>query len=365
MSEPRPVLLVAAADDEFSVGAVALETAATLASAGVLAPVVCALPGPLLKRARDLGLLTLDLSDSSRIDRRRQLVDCAGAAHLVHALGFDAARLLGSARVTLALPLVVTIDHSRPRRSALRRGSHIRVGTPIRWLVHGSTATGRFVQCGAARGDEVVTLPLLEFAPDAGTDWRAARESARRTMALEPGVRAVVGFGPASGAGFRHLDATLASPGRHAFAGLWIDTDRSGTAPRRQGSRVVIVRPAEGQHLLACADVLVADGTTIAARHAAVDALKFGVPVVTTPTDLAAGLVSHSVNGYICAPRELHAAVAAAVTMSVARTLRRSSFERRRGDLPADPVEATARCYASILDRPLVRPILIGRTAAG
>lgn len=366
MTEPRPILIVAGSRDDTGVGRLALETTAKLAADGLLAPVVYGVQGSLLRTAASLGLSTVDLSGLARSERRRWIETCTShAVHLVHALGFEVADSIRSSGAAGLLPLVVTADAGRPNRSLpLWRHSN-RDSTPVRWLVHGTTATTRLVQAGATPGNEVITLPLLGFTGRASTDWSAARSAARRAMSLTPGARVVVGVGPLDSPALRYLETAAARPTRGATVPVWIDTGPSSTKQRRGSRRVTIVQSTDGRRLLPGMDVLLADGTTLAARHAAVDAVRAGVPVVTTPTDVAAGLVLQSVNGYVCSPGEFGDAIAAAVAMAVARTLHRYPLDRRRRDPLTDPADVTARCYSSILDRPLLRPLLIGRRAAG
>jgi hypothetical protein len=365
MREPRPILLVAGSRDDAGIGTVALETAAKLAADGLVAPIVYGHSGPLLRAAASLGMSTVDSSGVSRSERHRWLVTrTSGEVHLVHALGIEVADEIRSSGTAGLLPVVVTVDGGRPSRSSPWRRSD-RGSAAVRWLVHGSTATTRLVQSGATPGNEVVMLPLLGFTERAGADWPAARATARRALSLTAGARVVVGVGPLDSPGLHYLDTALTSLARDAIVGIWINTGTAVSARRRASRRVTVVDATDGRRLLPCMDVLLADGTTLAARHPAVDAVRAGVPIVTTPTDVAAGLVSQSVNGYICSPSEFAEAISAAVAMAVARTLHRYPFDRRERDLFVDAVDATARCYSSILDRPLLRPLLIGRRAAG
>jgi hypothetical protein len=365
MREPRPILLVAGPRDDAGIGTVALETAAKLMVDGFVAPVVYGRSGPLLRVAASLGMPTVDSSGVSRSERHRWLVNrTSGEVHLVHALGVEVADEIRSSGAAGLLPLVVSVDAGRPRRSSPWRRSD-RGATPVRWLVHGSTATTRLVRSGATPGNEVVTLPLLGFTERASADWPAARATARRALSVTAGARVVVGAGPLDSPGLHYLDRALTAPARDAIVGIWINTGSTVHARRSAPRRVTVIEASDGRRLLPSMDVLLADGTTLAARHPAVDAVRAGVPIVTTPNDVAAGLVSQSVNGYICSPSEFAEAISAAVAMAVARTLHRRPFDRRERDLFIDTVSATARCYSSILDRPLLRPLLIGRQAAG
>ncbi|MDQ1484445.1 MAG: hypothetical protein QOJ62_138 [Actinomycetota bacterium] len=366
MSEPRPILIVAGSRDDTGVGILALETAAKLAADRILAPVVYGVHGPLLHAASSLGLSTVDLTGLAQSERRRWIATCtSGAVHLVHALGFEVADSIRSSGAAGLLPLVVTADASRPNRSLPPWRHYDRGNTPVRWLVHGSTATTRLVQSGATPGDEVMTLPLLGFFGSADADWSAARAAARRLLSLTPGARVVVGVGPLGSPALRYLEDAAARPTRRAIVGIWINTGPAKTARGRRARWVTVVESTDGRRLLPAMDVLLADGTTLAARHPAVDAVRAGVPVVTTPTDVAAGLVLQSVNGYVCSPGEFGAAIGAAVAMAVARTLPRHPLDRMGRDPLIDTAEVTARCYSSILGRPLLRPLLIGRRAAG
>ncbi len=363
MREPRPILLVAGSRDDAGIGTVALETAAKLAADGLVAPIVYGHSGPLLRAAASLGMPTVDSSGVSRSERHRWLVTrTSGEVHLVHALGVEVADEIRSSGAAGLLPLVVSVDAGRLRRTWRRPD---RGGTAVRWLVHGSTATTRLVRSGAMPGNEVVTLPLLGFTERPSADWSAARATARRALSVTAGARMVVGVGPLDSPGLHYLDQALTGSTRDAIVGIWINTGGGGRPRRHAPRRVTVVDAADGRRVLPCMDVLLADGTTLAARHPAVDAMRAGVPIVTSPTDVAAELVAQSVNGYICSPSEFAEAISAAVAMAVARTLHRHRFDRRERDLFIDAVGATARCYSSILDRPLLRPLLIGRQAAG
>ena len=368
MSDPRSVLFVVGSRDSAGVVRAGLQSAKRLADAGWLQPLVCGPAGAVLEAAARTGLPVAELAPASAMGAGDELLERAlGNADLVHALGLEAAHLVQSAGPPETVPLVVTIDGMGERRAVhrLRNSafSSLRGRGALRWLVPGRIPTSRLVQSGLVRGDQVVTLPLLAYAEQTRQEWTVTRAAARLGLAVAPGARVVIGFGPAHPATL-HRIALAITKRAGEIVGVWIDTGQSGGFRGRGNSGLPVVSPAEGQHLLAAMDVLVADGTQLAARHAAVDARCAGVPIVTTPDDAGAEMVRHSVNGYVCMPSEMASAIEAALEMAVARTLPHRPLERRRADQPGDPAAVTARCYSAVLGHPLLRPVLIGRRAA-
>jgi hypothetical protein len=318
--------------------------------------------------AATAGLPVVRLAPASALRRRDALLERAiGDADLVHALGLDAARLVQSVGVPESVPLVVTVDEIGERRGLQRfvgsPFSALRRRNTLRWLVPGRTATSRLVHSGLVRGDQVATLPLLPFAEHFHQEWMVTRAAARRLLAVAPGAHVVVGVGP-SHAGAMRLIGSMIVGRAGDIIGVWIDTGESPHSKTGRQSEPFVVTPSEGRQLLPAMDVLLADGSPLVARHAAVDARWARVPIVTTPTDAGAEMVRHSVNGYVCIVSEMASAIEAAIDMAVARTLTHRSVERRHGDQPGDAAAVTARCYSSVLGHPLLRPVLIGRRAA-
>lgn len=368
MSDPRTVLYVVGSRDAGGVGRAGLHSAETLASAGWIQPLVCGPAGGLLELAATAGLPVAKLAPAPALRHRNASIERAvGDADLVHALGLEAARLVQSVGVPESVPLVVTVDDVDERRR-LRRlfgspFSTLRRRNALRWLVPGCTATFRLLHSGLVRGDQVVTLPLLPFAEQLHREWTVARAAARLQLGVAPGTHVVVGVGPSHAAAMRRVGSTIVRRAGE-IVGVWIDTGQRARPRVGRSGGLIVVTASEGRQLLPAMDVLLADGSLLVARHAAVDARWAGVPIVTTPTDAAAEMVRHSINGYVCTVSEIASALDAAVDMAVARTLPHRSVERRHSDEPRDTAAVTARCYSAILGHPLLRPVLIGRRAA-
>lgn len=372
MSDLRSVLLLVGPTDAGDIGRPALDVAARLVSSHLIEVTVAGTCRTLIRHARELGLTTVDLSSTSSSNRQGWLRNSISRAHIVHALGVTAAGVAVSQAADQLVPVVATFDDSSVGswRSRRVRRQCDALASPVRWLSHGRLATTRLVRSGITHADNVMTLPLLPVSPAVSLaaaasshrpDWGSRRAAARQRLALHPGTRVVLGVGSIHGPVARHLGAALARLSTPSVC-FWLDTGQRPASSRRAASRIIAVDTVEGSRLLPAMDVLVADGTTVGARHPAVDAIYAGVPVIAGTKDLAAELVKHGTNGFVCDPADLPYALDAAFAMASERGLRTSSQGVDRRPLDAD--ELTARCYASALDRPLVRPVLIGRRMA-
>jgi hypothetical protein len=359
VDDARTVLLVVGSQDRTGLAESGLRTAAMLAATSAAVPIVAGEQGRMLELADAMGLEAIELANT-RWDRRRDLAHLAGTADVVHALGLRAAVLVAAAGLPTEQPIAVTVDAVAARIGGRSPFAALRNRAGIRWLVPGRTATTSLVYRGLVPGDRVMTLPVLGYAANPGiawSAWPAVRAAARRRLGVPPGVHVVVGFGPGRARGLRYLEV-LAARGEPILP-CWIESEPG----RRQSRRLRLVGAAEGRQLFAAMDVLVADGCAIAAAHPAVDARQIGVPIVSTAADVAAGLVVHSRNGYIATPAELDGAIAAALAMAVARTLRPQS-EQHGLDERERQAGITAGCYSALLGHPLVRPVLMGRRAS-
>ena len=356
--EARTVLLVVGSRDGAGLVESGLRTAARLAATQAVLPVVAGEAGASLALADAIGLDTIELGKSRR-RLRHDVARLAQTADVVHALGLQAAELVAAAGLPPEQPVAVTVDAVPSRFGGRAPYSALRNRPATRWLVAGRTATMSLVRRGLVPGDRVMTLPVLGYAEDPAVwaAWSTVRAVARRRLGVAPGAHVIVGYGSARARARRCLEA-LPTRGDSIVA-CWIQP--APDAGRRSHGRLAAVTgPVQGRQLFAAMDVLVADGCPIAGAHPAVDARRAGVPIVSTATDVAAGFVVHSHNGYIATPAELDGAIAAAVAMAVSRTL-----PSRPAPRPPDEREVqaqlTARCYSALLGHPLVRPALMER----
>jgi hypothetical protein len=359
VDDARTVLLVVDSQDPAGLAESGLRTAALLAATSAAAPIVTGEQGTALELAATMGLEAIELAGTRR-DRRRDLAHLVERADIVHALGLRAALSVAAVGLPAEQPVAVTVDSVAARIGGRSPFVALRNRAATRWLVPGRTATTSLVYRGLVPGDRVMTLPVLGYAANstvAWSAWPAARAAARRRLGVPPGVHVVVGFGPGRARGLRCLE-TLSARGEPILA-CWIESQASG----RQGGRLRIVSPSQGQQMFAAMDVLVADGCAIAAAHPAVDARRIGVPIVASAADVAAGLVVHSRNGYIATSTELDGAIAAALAMAVARTLHPQPEQHGPGERERQ-AGITAGCYSALLGHPLVRPVLMGRRAS-
>lgn len=369
MTELRRVALVVGSQDVAGVAAACIETAHRFVAGDAASAMVCGPEGVPLQQARELELPTIEFPLPG-LPRHRSHAAFHEllTADLVHAAGLQAAALIRSAGLETTAPIAVSVDSIGSRHLFLRRQHSPYRDFPaheeVWWLVHGRTATAQVVQSNAVRGDHVLTLPLLPFTAHVGERWAAARAAARDRLALQPGAHAVAGFGPRDSAGFRALQTMLRRAQARALTLVWVDTGRNYGHVGDGRNDVMVVGMRDGRDLLPGMDVLVADGTFLAARHPAVDAARAAIPIVASPTDVASDVIRHSINGYVCAPSEFGTAVAAAIEMGASRGLQRRLRDRRRAAGFGDLAAAMARSYSFILGRPLVRPVLMGRRAA-
>lgn len=359
--EARTVLLVVGSRDGTGLVESGLRTAIRLAGTQAVSPVVAGEPGTLLALAGAIGLDTIELGGSRR-DRRHDLGRLAQTADVVHALGLQAAGLVAGADLAPEQPVAVTTDAVPLRFGGRSPYSALRNRPATRWLVAGRTATTSLVYRGLVPGDRVITLPVLGYAEDPAVQaaWPAIRAAARRRLGVPPGAHVVIGYGSARARARRYLEALSGLPGHgDSIVACWIE-HAPDVGRRARGRRPAGTGPVQGRQLFAAMDVLVADGCPIAAAHPAVDARRAGVPIVSTVTDVAAGFVVHSRNGYIATPDELDGAIGAAVAMAVSRTLhpQPASWPPDEREIQA---QLTTRCYSALLGHPLVRPALMER----
>jgi hypothetical protein len=377
MSDLRSVLMLTGSTDAGDIGEPALEVAARLTSSRLIELTVAGTCRSLIRHARELGLRTVDLSATPPGHRRDWLRNSLSGAHIVHALGMSAVDVALSEAADVLVPVVVTFDDSPVGNWRLRRARRLSEAlvSPVRWLTHGQVATTRLVHSGVTHAGNVMTLPVLPLLPvlpgqhgqhgqvegGHGVDWWSRRAIARQRLGLQPGARVVFGVGNIDSPVARRLDTALARASTLSVC-FWLDVGRGSRRPRRTGSSITLVDLAETGRLLPTMDVLVTDGSTSGARHPAVDAVSAGVPVIAGTADLASELVKHGTNGFVCDPDDVAFALDAAFAMAADRSVRTTSHRGSVEPLGAD--ELTARCYSAALDRPLVRPVLIGRRTA-
>jgi hypothetical protein len=272
--------------------------------------------------------------------------------HLIHVIGTPTPAMLELARG--GLPLVVT-PVRRPRRT---RPLQRRPPTDVRWLVHGRGNAAALVNDGVAPSSHVLPLPVLPHLGVHAAEWAQLRARSRAELGLSPGQHVVVGYGPSSERLCRALGKVARSP-RHDIVPVWIvpgscEPAWYDAAQRGLPREPHVVGQAAGLRLLPAMDLLVAGGSAFAARSPAVDAAAAGIPVLSTPSDVASDYVDLAEGGSLLVSPDA-AQLVSIVDDALYETERgRASRLRPPTAQDGDTVVATLeRCYARALHRPL------------
>jgi hypothetical protein len=273
--------------------------------------------------------------------------------HLVHVIGAPSFAMLELGRSSV--PLVVT-PNRRPRRThpVLRR----RPVTPAWWLVHGRGNAVGLVNDGVAPSSHVLPLPLLPYVDVHPAEWASLRARSRAELGVTPGQTVVVGYGPTSDRLCQAM-GQLARSVRHDVMPIWVasrqDAGPAYDAPRRGLPREThVVGEAVGRRLLPAMDVLVTAGSSFAARTPAVDAANAGIPIISTPGDVAADFVDLAEGGSFLVTSDADHLIDA--VDDALQEAARGRTRRLRLSVPVDPdaaIATTERCYSRALHRPL------------
>jgi hypothetical protein len=280
--------------------------------------------------------------------RREQLA----RYHLVHVIGSPTFAMLELGRISI--PLVVT-PSSRPRRThPVRRRRP--VPSPW-WLVHGRSNAIGLVNDGIAPSSHVLPLPLLPCVDVHPAEWASLRARSRQELGVSPGQTVVIGFGPATDR-LCHAMRQLARSSRHDVMPVWVASGpRTGSAydaphpglPRQTH----VVGQEVGRRLLPAMDVLVTAGSNFAARTPAVDAANAGIPIISTPGDVAADFVDLAEGGSLLVSSDAeHLVDAVEDALQEAARGRTRRPPSRVVDSDA-AIATTERCYSRALHRPL------------
>lgn len=273
--------------------------------------------------------------------------------HLVHVIGAPTLAMLELGRVSV--PLVVTPNRRQRRPHPVRRRRPV---SGAWWLVHGRSNAVGLVNDGVAASSHVLPLPLLPFLDVHPADWAYLRARSREELGVSPGQTVVVGYGPTSDRLCNALPQ-LARSVRHDVLPLWVSSRRNGAAVydalyRGLPRETHVVGEAAGRRLLPAMDVLVTAGSCIAARTPAVDAANAGIPIISTPGDVAADFVDLAEGGSFLVtsePGHLIQAVDDALQEAA-----RGRTRRLHLSVPLDgdaTIATTERCYSRALQRPL------------
>ncbi len=287
----------------------------------------------------------------------------AARPHLVHVIGTPTPWMLALARD--GVPLVVT--PVRRQRRVLPRARRS-PSAPVWWLVHGRGNAAALVRDGVCPSSHVLPLPILPHIGTLPAQWAALRALSRAELEVAPGQVVVVGYGPSSDR-LCHALGSLTRSARHDIIPVWITPGCSELAwydavQRGLPREAHVVGDAAGRRLLPAMDVLVAGGSSFAARHPAVDAARVGIPVVSTPTDVAADFVDLAEGGSLLVGAEPDQLVAA--VEDTLREVARGRTSRLRAPAPADAetvIATVERCYARALSRPLSSTTTLLRSA--
>jgi glycosyltransferase involved in cell wall biosynthesis len=294
---------------------------------------------------RDRVAVTVVTGGDGRAAERAQLATYS----LVHVVGTPTLRLLGLWRDRV--PLVVT-PARRPRRGPrlLRRGA----SDCTWWLVHGRVLAERLTADAVAPGTRVVPLPVLPSLGIAAGEWPAHRAVSRSALGASPGTRVVVGIGGLTDGCFDDFRRAVRLLGRRDVLPVWVAVDAEPVGSGTTDDGIRLTGTATADRWLPAMDVLVAAGTSYNAVSPAVDAARAGIPVVSTPYNVAADFVDPTAGGSFLAssgPAEL----ADALLHSFRGVGRRRGPRLLAGE--PDPLEElvarTEQCYAHALGRPL------------
>ncbi|MDX6253786.1 MAG: hypothetical protein QOJ11_120 [Frankiales bacterium] len=273
--------------------------------------------------------------------------------HLVHVIGSPTFAMLELGRSSI--PLVVTPNRRQRRTHPVARRRPVM--RPW-WLVHGRSNAVALVNDGVATSSHVLPLPLLPYLDVHPAEWASLRARSRVELGVSPGQTVVVGFGPTSER-LCHAMAQLSRSVRHDVLPVWVasgpSTGAAYDAPHRGLPRQThVVGETVGRRLLPAMDVLVTAGSSFAARTPAVDAANAGIPIISTPGDVAADFVDLAEGGSLlvtCDADHLIDAVDDALQEAArGRTRRLRLSEVADGDAA---IATTERCYSRALHRPL------------
>jgi hypothetical protein len=255
------------------------------------------------RAAAGLGAALAMLSEARRV----RLAEPGQIADIVHTVGVEsnrASRLSRRVHTVDCIPLHA--GHLTPPTWWVLRERR-RASVTAAWLTHGRTAGRLLVDAGVAPGDRVHCLPLLSPLESARTQPAEGQRSAvRDLLGVAPGVRLVVGVGPAAHIrrGGNWPEALIDLERRDLLVAQIrsVDPVSSDEYSVRIGSRWLTETLSTAQ-LLAAADVFVAAGRTLDACSAAAGALAQGLPVIAVTTDAAAELVVSGCTGFVVPPR--------------------------------------------------------------
>jgi len=288
---------------------------------------------------------------------------------LVHAVGPAAAAVARRALLGRRLPpLVLTTTPAPAPRVAPRLAGRWRTRLQTeRWLVHGTRAASRLFDRAGLPGERLYVLPLLPVVdlPEASA-WVTARRASRRFLGVAPGTRVVAGVGARRAEQARSFATAVARLERRDVIGLWLDIHASVATVHRDERGVVWAGGPDAAQLLAAMDVLVSAGAAYQAHAPCIDAMRAGIPVITTGRDEGSALGEVGLRA-VLVPRGNIRALSAAIEATIDRSAGYDGppsvqLWQSVAGAPLRLLRTTVECYEAALESTLPRPILRGVT---
>jgi hypothetical protein len=292
--------------------------------------------------------------------RRVRLAEPGQVADIVHTVGVESDRVSRFARRVHTVDCIpLRAGHLTPPTWWVLRERR-RASVTAAWLTHGRTAGRLLVDAGVAPGDRVHCLPLLSPLESARTQPAGGqRGEVRDLLGVAPGVRLVVGVGPAahSRRGGNWPETLIDLERRDLLVAQIrsVDPASSDEYSVRIGTRWLGQTLSTAQ-LLAAADVFVAAGRTLDACSAAAVALAQGLPVIAVTTDAAAELVVAGCTGFVVPPRARAVAKAVIAQLETGLPPRSTTvITVDHAHRVADLAHTLLAVYRHVLDVPAIR----------